>query len=281
MQKVILFDRVSNAASYMDKDVFQYISESRIESFESFDTFNLLAFDWYDIHSERIEASKVLIYMDKSDLFFICKDTTAEQHFSKMVEMLQNEAPMSNEQLLYRFFIRLFRGDMDYLDGIEAQINNAVTALLSGKLSNAPEKVISQRRELLRLKHYYEQLDTIFDEIVINDNNILSAETIKRLTILGARTDRYLNKIYNLQELVSQMQDTYQSQLSIQQNNLMKIFTIVTVIFLPLTLLVGWYGMNFAYMPELHWKYGYPIIIAVSTGIVVALIWYFKHKKWL
>lgn len=77
------------------------------------------------------------------------------------------------------------------------------------------------------------------------------------------------------------MQDTYQSQLSIQQNNLMKIFTIVTVIFLPLTLLVGWYGMNFAYMPELHWKYGYPIIIAVSTGIVVALIWYFKHKKWL
>ena len=56
MQKVILFDRVSNAASYMDKDVFQYISESRIESFESFDTFNLLAFDWYDIHSERIRS---------------------------------------------------------------------------------------------------------------------------------------------------------------------------------------------------------------------------------
>jgi len=123
--------------------------------------------------------------------------------------------------------------------------------------------------------------DTIFDEIVINDNNILSAETIKRLTILGARTDRYLNKVCNLQELVSQMQDTYQSQLSIQQNNLMKIFTVVTAIFLPLTLLVGWYGMNFAYMPELHWKYGYPIIIAVSTGIVVALICYFKHKKWL
>lgn len=65
MQKVILFDRVSNAASYMDKDVFQYISESRIESFESFDTFNLLAFDWYDIHSEMIEDLKSLFIWTK------------------------------------------------------------------------------------------------------------------------------------------------------------------------------------------------------------------------
>lgn len=188
---------------------------------------------------------------------------------------------MSNEQLLYRFFIRLFRGDMDYLDRIEMEINNAVTALLSGDLKNTPEKIISHRRELLRLKHYYEQIDTLFDEIVIDENHFLSAGTMKRLAILGARTDRYLNKVYNLQELVSQMQETYQSQLSIQQNNLMKIFTVVTAIFLPLTLLTGWYGMNFAYMPELQWRYGYPLVILVSIGIVSALIWYFRHKKWL
>ena len=56
---------------------------------------------------------------------------------------------------------------------------------------------------------------------------------------------------------------------------------VVTAVFLPLTLLVGWYGMNFVGMPELHWKYGYPAVILVSVGIVAALVIYFKKKKWL
>ena len=62
-------------------------------------------------------------------------------------------------------------------------------------------------------------------------------------------------------------------------DELMKLFTIVTVIFLPLTLLVGWYGMNFN-MPELGWKYGYPAVIVLSIIIVLLLILYFKKKKW-
>ena len=71
MQKVIMLKELSEVAEYMEAEVFQYIGESQIESFESFETFNLLAFDWYDVHSERIEASKILIYMDDSDIFFI------------------------------------------------------------------------------------------------------------------------------------------------------------------------------------------------------------------
>ena len=281
MQKVILSEQIPEIAAYMQPDAPRYISESQIESFEGFETFNLLAFDWYDIHSERTLLSKILIYMDKSNMFFICSDKAAAFRCREILEELLAESSATNEQLLYRFFIRLFRGDMEYLDSFETQTNDLLTALLSGKLDNVPEEVIEQRRELLRLKRYYEQIDLIFDEIQINDNKLLSEKTIKRLTILGARTDRYLNKVSNLQELVSQIQETYQSQLSIQQNDLMKIFTVITAIFLPLTLIVGWYGMNFVYMPELQWPYSYPVMIVISCGIVIALVCYFKYKKWL
>ncbi len=281
MQEVILFDRISEVASHMEADAFRYIGESQIEGFESFDTFNLLAVDWYDIHSERKEVSRILIYMDANDLLLICKDAIAYQYCSEVIEELTTETPGKNEHILCHFFIRLLHGDMDYLDRFEAEINTLVTALLSGKLDNAATAVISKRQELLRLKHYYEQIDAIFDEILLADNHLISAQAIKRLTILGARTDRYLNKVCNLQDIVSQMQETYQAQLSIQQNDLMKVFTVITAIFLPLTLLVGWYGMNFIHMPELHSQYGYPAIIAASIGIVSVLIWYFKHKKWL
>ena len=61
----------------------------------------------------------------------------------------------------------------------------------------------------------------------------------------------------------------------------MTILTVVTTIFMPLTLITGWYGMNFTYMPELDSPYGYPIIIVVALMIAVASLLYFKRKKWL
>ena len=93
--------------------------------------------------------------------------------------------------------------------------------------------------------------------------------------------ERYLNAVQSLRESVAQLREAYQSQLSIQQNDLMKIFTVVTAVFLPLTLLVGWYGMNFVGMPELGWRYGYPAVIVLSVLIVAWLLWYFRKNKWL
>ena len=61
----------------------------------------------------------------------------------------------------------------------------------------------------------------------------------------------------------------------------MTILTVVTTVFMPPTLIVGWYGMNFKYMPELEWEYGYPAVIILSILISVGCLVFFKHKKWL
>ena len=71
----------------------------------------------------------------------------------------------------------------------------------------------------------------------------------------------------------------YQSQIASNQNQIMSWLTVVTTIFLPLSLLVGWYGMNFSNMPELRWKYGYAGMILLSVVIVAVEIWFFKKKK--
>lgn len=280
MHGVLPFRRMSEAASYMDAKVLDYLNDGQIETFESFEEFDIIAFDWYDVRSDRTENFQILIYLDREDLFFFCEDEAAQARASEIVEELQRGTP-DNEQMLYRFFVRLLKGDMAHLDQLEAEINDGESAILTAARPEELERIAAWRRELLRLKRYYEQLDSIFDEMAANDNGLLSKGSVRRLVVLSSRTDRYLSAVQNLREAVTQMREAYQSQLSIQQNDLMKIFTVVTVVFLPLTLLAGWYGMNFTNMPELQWKYGYPAVIGVSAALVVWLIWYFKRKKWL
>lgn len=82
-----------------------------------------------------------------------------------------------------------------------------------------------------------------------------------------------------LREYAMQVQDVYQSEIEIHQNDVMKMLTIVTTIFLPLTLIAGWYGMNFSYMPELKMKYAYPFVIGISVLIVVVSLIVFKRKN--
>ena len=87
--------------------------------------------------------------------------------------------------------------------------------------------------------------------------------------------------VNSLLDYTSQIRDSYESRLDVKQNRIMTVLTVVTTIFMPLTLIVGWYGMNFRYMPELESRWGYPIVIAVSVLIVVLSLIFFKKKKWL
>ena len=269
------------AVPYMDKKILRYIDEQITDSFECFKDCDILAFDWYDVQSEKKEDFKMLLYLDGKDLLVFCETSEAEEKANMILHTMTGEEGATNERLFYHFFSLLLKGDMDFLNNLEEEISNNEDKVLSGDKASYLKYITAWRQELLRLKRYYEQLNFIFDEMTVNDNQLFSEDGVRRLMTLRNRTDRYLSAVKNLQEMVSQLREAYQSQLSIEQNDLMKIFTVVTVIFLPLSLLAGWYGMNFSHIPELKWKYGYPLVILVSIVTVAALIWKFKKKKWL
>jgi len=82
-------------------------------------------------------------------------------------------------------------------------------------------------------------------------------------------------------DMVSGMLDIYLSSVSNRLNAVMKVLTIIATIFMPLTFLAGVYGMNFRHMPELEWRWGYPLVWAVMIGIGAVMLIYFRRRKWL
>lgn len=281
METVLPLSCLGEMTDYMDARVSRHLHEGQSEAFEGFEGFDLIAFDWYDVHSDWQEDSRFLLYLDREHLFCFCQEERGLRRAREIFSGLEEEQNLSNSQRLYRFFARLLKGDMDHLDQLEEQIAQGEEAVLAREDGACLEKVVLWRRELLRLRRYYEQLDSIFRELAENENGLLQREQVRRFANLGNRTERYLNSVQDLRESVAHLQEAYQAQLSIRQNDLMKVFTVVTVVFLPLTLLTGWYGMNFAYMPELHWRYGYPVMVALGVVIVAVLVYWFKRKKWL
>jgi magnesium transporter len=105
-------------------------------------------------------------------------------------------------------------------------------------------------------------------------------------------TGRYLRDVYDhtihvidtvetLRDMLSGMLDIYLSSLSYRMNEVMKVLTIIAILFIPLTFIVGVYGTNFEYLPELKWHWAYPVLWIIMLGIITGMIIYFRRKKWL
>lgn len=274
MQKVIYRNEIENYTQQMEPAVVTYIEEGQIETFEGFDTFSIIAFDWYDIKDSEGDPSQMLLYIDTDDLFIICENEVSYEAATKCFA-----GASTNERAMYSFFKNLFKGDTKNLEELEDRISALDDSVIHGSDDTIREQIVDIRYEVLRLKKYYEQFEEIFDELCDNDNELISDDYLNYFEILNNRCDRLLTQVMNLREYIVQVRESYQAQIDIEQNRLMKVFTLVTSIFLPLTLIAGWYGMNLQ-MPEYSWRFGYPVVIFVC--ILVCAIWgiIFKKKGW-
>lgn len=274
MQKVIYRNEIENYMEQIDPSVVNYIEEGQIETFEGFEYFSIIAFDWYDIRNVEKEPSQILIYLDKDDFFVICEDEISYEAAAKLFVGAE-----TNERAAYLFFKNLFKGDTRNLEELEDKISELDDAIIHGEEENVTEQIVDIRYEILRLKKYYEQFELVFDELCDNDNELISEECLKYFDILQNRSGKLISGVMNLKEYIVQVRESYQAQIDIEQNRLMKVFTLVTSIFLPLTLIAGWYGMNLQ-MPEFSWAYGYPVVVAVC--LIVCIVWFvlFKKKGW-
>lgn len=150
---------------------------------------------------------------------------------------------------------------------------------LQGGLDNFSKRLMTLYKEIIGWMRYYTQLDDMVCELEENGEEVFGSEEETLFHIFEKRIGRLLNEAQLLREHCIQIWELFQAEIDIRQNEVMKILTIVTTVFLPLSLLAGWYGMNFAGMKELSWKYGYEAVIGTGILTVCLSMRIMKKKK--
>lgn len=185
------------------------------------------------------------------------------------------------ERFLYDLLEMTIAQDLTMLEQSEHQLNLIEEGIMRGEIETYPVEMNNIRGDLLDLRVHYEQLIDLSQELEENENEFFREENLRYFHMFTERVIRLQDLVTGQREYVAQLRDLMQSQLDVRQNRIMTVLTVITSIFLPLTLIAGWYGMNFRYMPELEWPYAYPTVIAVSVLIVIGCLWWFKRKKWM
>ncbi len=187
----------------------------------------------------------------------------------------------SLERFLYDFLEQIVKRDRDLLERYDEELDAMEIAIVTERDELTSERVNEIRSEIRDLRVHYEQLIDFSQELEENENNFFKHDNLRYFRLFSNRIDRLRDTTVAISDHAAQLRDIYQSHLDIKQNRIMTVLTIVTTIFMPLTLIAGWYGMNFKYMPELESGWGYPITIIVSILIVLGSLLFFKKKKWL
>jgi magnesium transporter len=143
-------------------------------------------------------------------------------------------------------------------------------------------KTIHQlKREMIFLRRAVWPLREVVSGLERGESSLMKEPTRIYLRDVYDHTIQVIDTIETFRDMISGMLDIYLSSISNRMNAVMKVLTIIATIFMPLTFIAGIYGMNFKYMPELEWHWGYPAVWLVVVFIGISMLIYFKKKRWL
>ena len=237
-------------------------------------TFSLPCRDTVDSEPEEFAFA-----LDEKGIVFIDPGDTVSKIIEEIIRTKKWRAP-GLERFIYDFLEQIIHDDNRFLERCEDELDAIETAINNDEETD-PERIDDIRSNLRKLRTHYERLIDLSQELEENENNFFKEDDLRFFNLFTKRTMRLSDVVSSLLDYSIQIQDNYKSKQADKQNRIITVLTVVTTIFMPLTLIAGWYGMNFKYMPELTSAYGYPAVIILSVLIVVLSILFFKIKKWL
>ncbi len=185
------------------------------------------------------------------------------------------------DYLLYRLLDIITDSYYSVLDNVGERIERIEDELSEGVTSDFTfQRIQRLRKELIYLRKAVYPVRDALSKLIKEDSAYIKPETVRFYADVYDHVVHLIDSLDTYKDLSTSLLDIHVNTRNNQLNQIMKVLTIISTIFIPLTFIVGIYGMNFDYMPELRWKWGYPAVMAFMFTLAMGMLVYFKLKKW-
>ncbi len=187
---------------------------------------------------------------------------------------------MGSDYLAYTLFDAIVDNYFIILEKLGERIESIETEVVDNPTPETLQTIYNLKRELIYLRKSIWPLREVISGLQRNESKLIAKSTEIYLRDVYDHTIQVIDSVETFRDMTSGILDVYMSSVSNKMNEVMKVLTIFAAIFIPLTFIAGVYGMNFQYMPELAWRWGYFIILIIMLIVGLSLVGYFKRKKW-
>lgn len=252
--------------------------------------------DFYDEYIflvlNSLKYENGIVIPDEFNIFLNIKHiVTVSKKEVKILEELKNELmynknniffsrEKSPSKLLYYIIDKLILNDYQIINKLENVADSLEINIMKKPDKQFLNGLLHLRHQVHTLRRCISPLRYIGDNLLVNENGLITTEQLKLFVQINSKIEKLVFSLESLVQYIAMVREAFETEMANKTNELMKLFTIISMFFSPLTLITGIYGMNFK-MPECSWNFGYIYVIILMCAVSLLLFTYFKKKNWL
>ncbi len=264
------------------EDIVNTEQRPKLEDFDKY-MFIVLKMLSFDDQRQAVEAEQVSFVVGAN--FVISFQERIGDVFDNVRDRIRNGKgkvrKMEADYLCYALLDAIVDSYFGILEKLGEKIESMEEELVTDPTEKTMKKIHLMKRQMISLRKSIWPLREVIGGLQRAESTLIKETTGIYLRDVYDHTIQIIDTIESFRDMVSGMLDIYLSSISNKMNAVMKVLTIIATLFIPLTFIAGLYGMNFEYMPELKWRWGYAAILMVMATVAVIMLIYFRRKKWL
>ena len=236
----------------------------------------------YKIEGESIDYEQISFVLGKNFLIsFQEKEGDLFDGFRERIRLDQGRVRKKEaDYLLYRLIDIIVDNYYNVLDRVGDLIEEMEETVYENPSTESFNKIQALKKELIFLRKALYPLRDALSKITKGESEFVQEENLRFFSDVYDHVAHIIDSLDTYKDLTSNLLDIHINAMNNKLNEVMKVLTVISTIFIPLTFIVGVYGMNFDIMPELRWEHGYYIVWGVMLVIVLGMLAFFRHKKW-
>lgn len=281
----VLLHTLGNIFDLHDLTVKDIANTDHRVKYEDFSRYLLIILKMldYKVASKSINAKQLSLILAPD--FVITFQEASGDYFGAIREEIKIEdsviRKMGSDYLACRIIDTIVDNYFSTIEEFGNEIEDKEDLLVDNPTKETLNSIRDIKKHMLQLRQYVWPVREILSDLSKKNSPLIKDDTIAYFRDVYDRLFEAMDLIETAREMVAGLIDIYLSSMSNRTNEVMKVLTVVATIFIPLTFVVGLYGMNFKFMPELESPYGYPVILLLMLAIAVVMLIYFRRKKWI